>query len=71
MSMAKKSGATEGSKKDMAEDARYAKSKGLTMKQWERSAADKKHDAPKKMAGGGMVRGAGCATKGKSFGRNG
>lgn len=61
----------EGSKKDMAEDKVMAKKRGMSMAQWEKSAADKKHDAPKRMAKGGMVRGAGCATRGKSFGKNG
>ncbi|CAB4169632.1 hypothetical protein UFOVP885_74, partial [uncultured Caudovirales phage] len=53
----------EGSAKDMREDKAMAKKSGMTMKQHEASAADKKHDAPKKMAKGGMVRGAGCATR--------
>lgn len=35
----------EGSKKDIAEDKKLAKKAGLSPKQWERSAADKKHDA--------------------------
>lgn len=56
----------EGSAKDMREDKAMAKKAGMTMKQHEASAADKKHDAPKKMASGGMVRGAGCATRGKT-----
>lgn len=34
----------EGSKKDMAEDKKLAKKAGMTMKQWEKSPADKKHD---------------------------
>jgi hypothetical protein len=38
----------EGSAKDMREDRKMAKARGLTLKQWEASAADKKHDAPKK-----------------------
>ena len=50
----------------MREDKAMAKKSGMTMKQHEASAADKKHDAPKKMAKGGMVRGAGCATRGKT-----
>lgn len=56
----------EGSAKDMREDKAMAKKSGMTMKQHEASAADKKHDAPKKMAKGGMVRGAGCAVRGKT-----
>jgi hypothetical protein len=65
----------EGSAKDMREDKMKAKKAGMSMKTWEKSAADKKHDAPKKMAGGGVVkkagggsmRGAGCAVRGKGF----
>jgi len=65
----------EGSAKDMREDKAMAKKHGMTMKQHEASRADKKHDAPKKMAGGGVVkkagggsmRGAGCAVRGKGF----
>ena len=58
----------EGSAKDMREDKAMAKKAGLTMKQHEASAADKKHDAPTKMkSGGGVMRGAGCATRGKKF----
>ena len=57
----------EGSAKDMREDKAMAKKSGMTMKKWEKSAADKKHDAPKKMAGGGIVRGAGAAIRGKRY----
>jgi len=57
----------EGSAKDMREDKAMAKKRGMTMKNWEKSDADKKHDAPKKMATGGSVRGGGCATRGKGF----
>jgi hypothetical protein len=58
----------EGTAKDMREDKAMAKKAGLTMKQHEASAADKKHDAPSKMkAGGGVMRGAGAATRGKKF----
>jgi hypothetical protein len=65
----------EGSAKDMREDKAMAKKRGMTMKAWEKSAADKKHDAPKKMMSGGVVkkatggsmRGAGCAVRGKGF----
>lgn len=35
----------EGSAKDKAEDAKLAKKAGMSAKEWERSAADKKHDA--------------------------
>lgn len=37
----------EGSKKDMQQDKAMAKRRGMSMKQWEKSAADKKHDRPK------------------------
>ena len=60
----------EGTAKDMREDKAMAKKRGMTMSQWEKSAADKKHDAPKKMAGGGVMRGAGAATRGKNFSRS-
>jgi len=43
--MAKRSG--EGSPKDKSEDRKLAKKAGMSMKDWERSAADKKHDAKK------------------------
>lgn len=59
----------EGSAKDMAEDKKMAKARGMSMAQWERSAADKKHDAPKKMAKGGSVtRGDGACMKGHTKG---
>lgn len=34
----------EGSKKDRAEDKKLAKKSKMTLKQWEKSGADKKHD---------------------------
>lgn len=37
----------EGSRKDRREDAKHAKARGMTAEQWERSAADKAHDAGK------------------------
>ena len=65
----------EGSAKDTREDKALAKKSAMSMKAWEKSAADKKHDAPKKMAGGGVVkkstggsmRGTGAAVRGKGF----
>jgi len=48
----KKGGPVEGSAKDMAEDKAMAKKRGMTMGQWEKSAADKKHDRPKRASGG-------------------
>ena len=40
-----KEGKWEGSKEDKDEDKKLAKKHGMSMKQWEKSAADKKHDA--------------------------
>ena len=65
----------EGSAKDMREDKMKAKKAGMSMKTWEKSSADKKHDAPKKMMSGGVVkkatggsmRGTGCAVRGKGY----
>jgi len=65
----------EGSAKDMREDKAMAKKRGMSMKKWESSAADKKHDAPKKMATdgvvkkatGGSMRGTGAAIRGKGY----
>jgi len=65
----------EGSAKDTREDKSLAKKSGMSMKKWEKSAADKKHDAPGKMNSGGVVkkatggsmRGTGAATRGKGF----
>jgi hypothetical protein len=79
----KKGGKVEGSAKDMREDKAMAKRAGMSMAKFEKSAADKKHDAPKKMAGGGMcgpkkmvtggtvARGMGAAKRGGAFGKNG
>jgi hypothetical protein len=50
----KKGGMVEGSKKDIAEDKMLAKKHGMSMKEWEASPEDKKHDAPKKKSGGGL-----------------
>jgi hypothetical protein len=41
----KKGGMVEGSAKDKAEDKMLAKKHGMSMKEWEKSDADKKHDA--------------------------
>lgn len=65
----------EGSAKDTREDKAMAKKSGMSMKKWEKSSADVKHDAPKKMATGGVVRkatggsmrGTGAAVRGKGF----
>lgn len=37
----------EGSKRDKAEDRKQAKKRGVTLKAWEGSAADRKMDAAK------------------------
>lgn len=62
----------EGSAKDMAEDKKLAKARGMSMAQWERSAADKKHDAPQAMKKGGVAKyakGGGVEVKGKTKGK--
>ncbi len=53
----KKGGAVEGSAKDKAEDKAMAKKAGVSMKGWEKSAADKKHDkgCTCKSCGGGVA----------------
>jgi hypothetical protein len=48
----KKGGMVEGSAKDMREDKMLAKKHGMSMKEWEASPEDKKHDNPKKNGGG-------------------
>jgi hypothetical protein len=50
----KKGGKVEGSAKDVREDKMLAKKHGMSMKEWEASPEDKKHDAPKKKSGGGL-----------------
>lgn len=48
----------EGSAKDMAQDKKLAKKHGMSMKDYEKSAIDKKHDRQKSMKGlkkGGKV----------------
>jgi hypothetical protein len=41
----------EGSAKDMMEDKKMAAKRGMSMKEWEASSADKKHDSQKSMKG--------------------
>lgn len=41
----------EGSAKDMAQDKKLAKKHGMSMKDYEKSAIDKKHDRQKSMKG--------------------
>lgn len=67
--MAKGRKSFEGSAQDVREDKAQAKKRGMTMDQWEASAADVKQDKPKKaFASGGSVkgkaRGVGCALRG-------
>ena len=52
----------EGSKKDNAQDKKLAKKRGLSLKSWEGSKADEKHDMQKSMKG---LKGGGLAAKGK------
>jgi hypothetical protein len=47
----KKGGKFEGSAKDMAQDKKLAKKHGMTMKAWESSKMDTKHDKQKSMKG--------------------
>ena len=54
----------EGSAKDMMEDKKMAAKRGMSMKDFEKSDADKKHDMPsKKMGSGGMSYAAGGKMK--------
>lgn len=54
-------GMWEGSKEDVAQDKKLAKKRGMTMKEWEASDADKKHDMQRSSKG---LRGGGLATRG-------
>ena len=56
----------EGTAKDMSEDKKMASKRGMSMKQWEKSDADKKHDAGctcKMCSGGRAARASGGRTK--------
>jgi hypothetical protein len=57
-------GMWEGSKEDVSQDKKLAKKRGMTMKEWESSQADKKHDAQKSAKG---LKGGGMAKKGKGM----
>jgi hypothetical protein len=46
----------EGSAKDMMEDKKMAAKRGMSMKEWEASDADKKHDMQAKKAAGGKLK---------------
>jgi hypothetical protein len=52
----KRGGKAEGSAKDMMEDKKMAAKHGMTMKEWEASQADKKHDMPSKKMSGGKLK---------------
>ena len=54
-------GMWEGSKKDVAQDTKLAKARGMTKAEWETSSADEKHDTQKSAKG---LRGGGIATRG-------
>lgn len=47
-----KGGKVEGSAKDKAEDKKFAKKMNMTLGEWEKSAADKKHDKGEYALGG-------------------
>ena len=57
-------GMWEGSKKDVSQDKKLAKKRGMSMKEWETSEADTKHDTQKSMKG---LKGGGIAAKGKGM----
>jgi hypothetical protein len=65
----------EHSKTDLAQDKKLAAKRGMSMEKWEKSPADKKHDAQQSMKGlkkGGMTKmakGGGMETKGKTKGK--
>lgn len=58
----------EGSAKDVREDKKLAKKRGVSMKTWEASDADKKHDKQRSMKG--LKKGGVTTTEMKTKGRN-
>jgi len=58
----------EGSAKDVREDKKLAKKRGMSMKEWESSAADEKHDKQRSMKG--LKKGGVTSKAMKSMGRN-
>lgn len=54
-------GMWEGSKKDVAQDTKLAKKRGMTKAEWESSSDDEKHDTQKSAVG---LRGGGIAQRG-------
>lgn len=58
----------EGSAKDVREDKKLAKKRGMSMKEWESSAADVKHDKQRSMKG--LKKGGVTSKEMKKVGRN-
>ena len=58
----------EGSAKDVREDKKLAKKRGMSMKDWEASDADKKHDKQRSMKG--LKKGGVTSKEMKKVGRN-
>ena len=58
----------EGTKKDIKEDKLMAKKKGMSMRNWEKSPADAKHDKQKSMKG--LSKGGVTGKAMKAVGRN-
>lgn len=54
-------GMWEGSKKDVAQDTKLAKARGMTKGEWESSSDDERHDTQKSAKG---LRGGGIAARG-------
>lgn len=58
----------EGSAKDVREDKKLAKKRGMSMKEWEASSADVKHDKQRSMKG--LKKGGVTTKEMKQMGRN-
>ena len=58
----------EGSKKDLVSDKKLAKKHKMSLKQWEKSAMDKKHDKQQSMKG--LKKGGVTSDDMKKYGRN-
>ena len=61
-------GSFEGSARDIREDKKLAKKRGMSMKDWEASDADKKHDKQRSMKG--LKKGGVTSAEMKKMGRN-
>ena len=59
----------EGSKKDVREDAKMAKKRGISVSDWEKSAGDKKHDAQRSTKG--LKKGGPTSEDRLKYGKNG